>query len=124
MSLVNVVLQKYLDKFVQVFIDDILIYSRMMEEHDEHLRLVLQCLQENKLYGNLSKLSFYQSKIHYLGHVISDKGIVIDPVKVKGIMEWPAPTNVLEVHSFMRLEGYYRQFIEGFSKIENLITEL
>jgi hypothetical protein len=90
MSLMNGVFCEYLDKFVQVFIDDILIYSRMMEEHDEHLRLVLQCLRENKLFGKLSKCSFYQSKIHYLGHVISDEGIVVDPMKVEAIMEWPA----------------------------------
>jgi hypothetical protein len=73
MSLMNGVFREYLDKFVQVFIDDILIYSRTMEEHDEHLCMVLQCLRENKLYGKLSKCSFYQSKIHYLGHVISTK---------------------------------------------------
>jgi hypothetical protein len=70
-SLMNGVFHKYLDKFVHVFIDDILVYSQTKEEHDEHLRLVLQCLQENKLYGKLSKCSFYQSNIHYLGHIIS-----------------------------------------------------
>jgi hypothetical protein len=116
MSLMNGVFREYLDKFIQVFIDDILIYSRMMEEHDEHLRLVLQCLRENKLYGKLSKCSFYQSKIHYLGHVISDEGIVVDPTKVEAIMEWPAPTNVPEVRSFMGLAGYYRRFVEGFRR--------
>jgi hypothetical protein len=124
MSLMNGVFREYLDKFVQVFIDDILIYSRMMEEHDEHLCLVLQCLRENKLYGKLSKCSFYQSRIHYLGHVISGEGIIVDPMKVEAIMEWPAPMNVPEVRSFMGLAGYYRWFIEGFSKIENPITEL
>jgi hypothetical protein len=124
MSLMNGVFCEYLDKFVQVFIDDILIYSRMMEEHDQHLHLVLQCLREHKLYGKLSKCSFYQSRIHYLGHVISGEGIIVDPVKVEAIMEWPTPTNVIEVHSFMGLGGYYRWFVEGFSKIENLIMEL
>jgi hypothetical protein len=124
MSLMNGVFHEYLDKFVQVFIDDILIYSRMKEEHDEHLRLVLQCLRENKLYGKLSKCSFYQSKIHYLGHIISGEGIVVDPTKVEAIMEWPTPTNVQEVCSFMGLAGYYRRFVEGFSKIENPIMEL
>jgi hypothetical protein len=79
-----------------------------MEEHDEHFRLVLQCLRENKLYGKLSKCSFYQSKIHYLGHVISGKGIIVDPTKVEAIMECLALTNVPEVRSFMGLEGYYR----------------
>ena len=96
MSLMNGVFRKYLDKFIQVFIDDILIYSWTMEEHDEHLRLVLQCLREHKLYGKLSKCSYYQSRIHYLGHVISDEGIVVDLAKVEAIMEWPMPTNVTE----------------------------
>jgi hypothetical protein len=107
MSLMNGVFREYLDKFVQVFIDDILIYSQTTEEHDEHLCLVLQCLRENKLYGKLSKCSFYQSKIHYLGHVISNEGIVVDPMKVEAIMECPTPTNVQEVCIFMGLAGYY-----------------
>jgi hypothetical protein len=94
MSLMNGVFQEYLDKFVQVLIDDILIYSRMTEEHDENLCLVLQCLQEHKLYGKLSKYSFYQLNIHYLGHAIFGEGIIVDPTKVEAIMEWHAPTNV------------------------------
>jgi hypothetical protein len=94
LSLMNGVFREYLDKFIQVFIDDILIYSWMMEEHDENLCLVLQCLREHKLYGKLSKFSFYQSRIHYLGHVISGEGIAVDPTKVEAIMEWPVPTNV------------------------------
>jgi hypothetical protein len=97
MSLMNGVFCKYLDKFVQVFIDDILIYSQMKEKHDEHLRLVLQCLRENKLYGKLSKCSLFQSRIHYLGHIISGEGIIVDPTKVEAIMEWPASTNIQEV---------------------------
>jgi hypothetical protein len=78
-----------------------------MEEHYEHLCLVLYCLQEHKLYGKFSRCSFYQSKIHYLRHFISDKGIVVDTKKVEAIMEWPTPTNVPEVPSFMGLVGYY-----------------
>jgi hypothetical protein len=124
MSLMNGVFREYLDKFVQVFIDDILIYSRMTEEHNEHLRLVLQCLREHKLYGKLSKCSFYQSRIQYLGNVISGEGIAVDLDKVEAIMEWPAPMNVTEVRSFMGLSGYYRWFVEGFSKIANPIIEL
>ena len=122
MSLMNGVFREYLDKFIQVLIDDILIYWRTIEEHDEHLCLVLWCLREHKLYGMLSKCSFYQSKIHYLGHVIFDEVIVMDPEKVEAIMEWLAPTNILEVRSFMGLVGYYQRFIEGFSKIESPIT--
>jgi hypothetical protein len=76
------------------------------------------------LYGKLSKCSFYQSRIHYLGHVISDEGIAMDPANVEAIMEWLAPTNVTEVRSFMGLAGYYRRFFEGFSKIANPIMEL
>jgi hypothetical protein len=77
----------------------------MMEDHIEHLCLVLQCLRENTLYGKLSKCSFYQSKIHYLGNVISDEGIIMDPTKVGEIMEWPALMNVLEMCIFMGLVG-------------------
>jgi hypothetical protein len=124
MSLMNGVFRKYLDKFVQVFIGSILIYSWMMEERHDHLRLVLQCLREHKLYGKLSKCLFYQSKIHYLGHVISGKGIVMDPAKVEAIMEFHASTNVPEVCSFMGLAGYYQRFVKGFSKIANPITKL
>jgi hypothetical protein len=96
----------------------------MMEEHDDHLRLVLQFLQENKLYGKFSKCSFYQLKIHYLGNVISGEGIIVDPTKFKAIMEFPALMNVPKVRSFMGLAGYYRWFVEGFSKIANPITKL
>jgi hypothetical protein len=111
MSLMNRVFCEYLDKFIQVFIDDIFIYSRMMEEHDEHLHMVLQFIQENKLYGKLSKCSFYQSKIHYLGHVICGEGIAVDPTKFEYVMEWRASMNVLEVCSFMCLSGYYQRFV-------------
>jgi hypothetical protein len=96
----------------------------MTEEHDEILCLVLQWLRENKLFGKLSKSSFYQSRILYLKHVIFGEGIGVDPVKLEDIMGWPVPKNIPEVHSFMGLAGYYRQFVEGFSKIENLITKL
>jgi hypothetical protein len=95
MSLMNDVFRKYLDRFVQVFLDDILIYSKNEREHEEHLRVVLSCLRENKLYGKLSKCSFFQKEIHYLGHIISDEGISVDPEKVKAIMEWPVPKNVV-----------------------------
>jgi hypothetical protein len=124
MSLMNGVFRKYLDRYVQVFLDDILIYSKNEREHEEHLRIVLSCLRENKLYGKLSKCSFFQKEIHYLGHIISGEGISVDPEKVKAIMEWPVPKNAHEVRSFMGLAGYYRRFVEGFSKIAKPITTL
>jgi hypothetical protein len=124
MSLMNGVFHEYLDKFVQVFIDDILIYSHTMEEHEENMHLVLQCIQEKKMFGKLYKWLFYQSKIHYLGNFISDEVIVVDPRKVEAIMECPAPMNVPEVYSFMCLVGYRLWFVEGFWKIGNSIMEL
>jgi hypothetical protein len=122
MSLMNDVFQKYLDRFVQVFLDDILIYSKNEREHEEHLRVVLSCLRENKLYGRFLKCSFFQKEIHYLGHIIYGEGISVDPEKVKAIMECPVPKNAHEMRSFMGLAGYYQRFVEGFSKIEKPIT--
>eukprot|EP00253_Pinus_taeda_P029424 PITA_29424 len=124
MNLMNSVFRQYLDKFVQVFLDDILIYSKNEEEHEEHLRLVLSCLRERQLYGKLSKCSFFQERIHYLGHIISGEGISVDPEKVKAIMDWPIPRNAHEIRSFMGLAEYYRRFVEGFSKITKPITTL
>jgi hypothetical protein len=124
MCLMNGIFRKYLDKFVIVFLDDILIYSKSEEEHEQHLRMVLQVLREHQLYAKLSKCSFYQKQIHYLGHIISEEGIVVDPDKIKVIREWPTPRNVTEVRSFMGLAGYYKIFIKGFSKIAHPITSL
>jgi hypothetical protein len=124
MSLMNGVFHEYLDKFIQVFIDNILVYSQIREDHEKHLHLVLLFLRENKLYGKLSKCLFYQSKIHYLGNVISDKGIVIDLAGIEAIMEWPTLTNFPKVCIFMGLVGYYRRFVEVFSKILNPIKKL
>ena len=122
MSLMNIIFRKYLDRFVQVFLDDILIYSKNEREHDEHLRVVLSCLKENKLYGKLSKCSFFHKEIHYLGHIIFGEGISVDLEKVRAIMEWPVQKNFHEVRSFMGLAGYYQRFVEGFSKIEKPIV--
>jgi hypothetical protein len=120
----NGVFRDYLDKFVIVFLDDILMYSKSEEEHEQHLRMVLQVLREHQLYAKLNKCSFYQRQIHYLGHIISEEGIIMDPKKVEAIREWSAPRNVAEVRSFMGLASYYKRFITGFSKIAHPITSL
>jgi hypothetical protein len=124
MCLIYGVFKNYLDKFVIVFLDDILVYSKTKEEHEQHLRMVLQVLREHQLYAKLSKCSFYQKQIHYLGHIISEEGIDVDPEKVQAIQEWPTPRNVTEVRSFMCLESYYRRFIAEFSRIAHAITSL
>jgi hypothetical protein len=124
MSLMNGVFGDYLDKFVIVFLDDILVYSRIEEEHEQHLRMVLQVLREHQLYAKLRKCSFYQERIHYLGHITSKDGIAVDPEKIEAIREWSVPRNVTEVRSFMGLASYYKRFIAGFSKIAHPITSL
>ena len=107
-----------------VFLDDILIYSKTKEEHEEHLRLVMQVLREHQLYAKLSNCSFYQGRIHYLGHIIYEEGVTVDPEKIRAIMEWSTPKNVSEVKSFMGLSRYYQRFIEGFPKLAHPIKSL
>jgi hypothetical protein len=124
MYLMNKVFMEYLGKFVMVFIDDILIYSRNEEEHEEHLRLVLHKLWEHRLYAKLSKCEFWMKQVAFLGHVISKGGISVDPSKVQDVLSWNAPTSVGDILSFLRLAGYYWRFIEGFSKMSKLMTEL
>jgi hypothetical protein len=108
MYLMNKVFMEYLDKFVVVFIDDILIFSKNEEEHDEHLRLVLQKLRENQLYAKLSKCEFWLKEVSFHGHIISEGGISVDPSKVKSVLSWSTPQNVSYIRSFLGLAGYYR----------------
>jgi hypothetical protein len=123
MSLMNGIFRKYLDRFVQVFLDDILIYSKNEREHEEHLKIVLSCLRENKLYGKLSKCSFFQKEIHYLCHIISRRRNLCGPRKGKGHYGVASAKKCMhEVRSFMGLVGYYWKFVEGFSKIAKPIT--
>jgi hypothetical protein len=124
MCLMNNVLSRFLDIFVLVFIDDILIYSKNREEHEEHLKIVLQVLREHQLYAKFIKCDFFHKQVHYLGHVISEEGVAIDPHKIKSIMDWPTQKDVSDIRSFMGLAGYYRRFIKGFSKIGFPITSL
>ena len=120
MYLMNSVFMPKLDKFMVVFIDDILIYSKTAEEHVEHLRVVLSRLQEHKLYTKFSKCEFWLKKVPFLGHVLSDEGTLIDPSKVQEVLEWKAPTLVHEVRSFLGLASNYRRFISDFSKRPSL----
>ncbi|XP_015945299.1 uncharacterized protein LOC107470406 [Arachis duranensis] len=111
-------------KFIVVFIDDILIYSKIEREHEEHLRTVLQILRTRKLYAKLLKCEFWTEKVAFLGHVISQGGIAVDPSKIEAVVAWEPPTTVTEVRSFLRLPGYYRRFIKGFSQIALPLTYL
>src|SRR5690242_19621610 len=120
----NSVFMPELDKFVVVFIDDILIYSKNEEEHARHLRILLTCLREHQLYAKFNKCAFWLEEIQFLGHILSSKGIAVDPSKVKDILEWKSPTTVHQVRSFLGLAGYYRRFIPDFSKIVKPITGL
>jgi hypothetical protein len=120
----NKVFMEYLDKFVVVFIDDILVFSRSEEEHEERLRLVLQKLREHQLYAKFSKCDFWLKEVTFLGHIITDGGIVVDPSKVRDVLNWSPPKNVPEIRSFLGLAGYYRRFIKGFSKIVKPLTTL
>jgi hypothetical protein len=113
-----------LDRFVVVFIDDILIYSETTEEHEEHLRIVLERLRQQKLYAKFSKCKFWMEKVAFLGHVLSTEGIAVDSSKVESVTKWEQPLNVTVVRSFLGMAGYYRRFIENFSKIAKPITEL
>ena len=115
MDMMNRVFQPYLDRFVIVFIDDILVYSGSSEEHSEHLRIVLQTLRERQLYAKLSKCQFWLDRVAFLGHVISVEGVSVDSQKIEAVSE---------VRSFLGLAGYYRKFVEGFSKIVAPLTKL
>jgi hypothetical protein len=124
MYLMNIVFIEYLDKFIMVFIDNILVYSRSEEENEEHLHLVLQKLRDHRLYAKLSKCEFWLKQVAFLGHIISNGGISVDPSKVQDVLSWKAPTSVGDIRSFLELAGYYRTFIEGFLKINKPMAEL
>jgi hypothetical protein len=115
---------EYLDKFVVVFIDDIILFSKTEEEHENHLRMVLKKLRSNQLYAKFSKCEFWLTEVAFLGHVISTGGISVDPSKVKDVLNWMPPTNALKIWSFLGLAGYYRRFIKDFSKITKPMTRL
>ncbi|GKB02651.1 putative reverse transcriptase domain-containing protein [Tanacetum coccineum] len=124
MDLMNRVCKPYLDKFVIVFIDDILIYSKTKEDHEVHLGLVLELLRKEKLYAKFSKCEFWLQEVHFLGHVVNQNGIHVDPSKIEAVKNWKTPTTPSEIRSFLGLTGYYRRFIVNFSKIAKPLTSL
>ncbi|GKA35634.1 putative reverse transcriptase domain-containing protein [Tanacetum coccineum] len=124
MDLMNRVCKPYLDKFVIVFIDDILIYSKSKEEHEEHLKLIMKLLKMEELYAKFSKCNFWLSKVQFLGHVIDSEGVHVDPAKIESIKDWASPKTPTEIRQFLGIAGYYRRFIEGFSKIARPMTKL
>ncbi|XP_035546655.1 uncharacterized protein LOC118348672 [Juglans regia] len=124
MDLMNWVFRPFLDSFVVVFLDEILIYSRDLEEHACYLRLALGKLREHQLYAKLSKCEFWLEEVKFLGHVISQEGVAVDPSKVEAVLSWPHPSTVREIRSFLGLAGYYRKFVEGFSRLSGPLTAL
>src|SRR5436190_19033063 len=124
MYLMNSVFLTELDVCVVVFIDDILVYSKNEEEYAKHLWIILDRLQEHQLYAKFNKCQFWLKEVYFLGHILSAKGVAIDPSKVQEVLEWKSPTSVTEIRSFLGLVGYYRRFIQDFSKIAKPMTKL
>ena len=124
MDLMNRVFRPYVDLFVVVFIDGILVYSKDAQEHEQHLKIVPQTLREKKLYAKLSKCDFWLKEVSFLGHIMSAEGIRVDPTKIKAVVNWKPPRNVTEVRSFLGLIGYYRRFVRDFSVIASPLTKL
>ncbi|GJY49214.1 putative reverse transcriptase domain-containing protein [Tanacetum coccineum] len=123
-DLMNWVCRPMLDKSVILFIGDILVYSKSKEEHEVHLREILKTLRKEKLYAKFSKCEFWLQEVQFLGHVINYEGLKVDPAKIEAVMNWQAPKNVGEIQSFLGLAGYYRRFIQDFSKIASSLTKL
>ena len=115
MDLMHRVFQPYLDQFVVVFVDDILIYSQLEREHEDHLRIFLQLLRDHQLYAKFSKCEFWLTEVRFFRHVVSASGVSMDLEKVEAVMSWERPKSVFEIRSFLGLAGYYRRFIEDFS---------
>src|SRR5262249_52811797 len=123
-DLMNRVFKPFMDHFVIVFIDDILVYSRDMEEYAWHLRMVLQTLREHQLYAKYSKCEFWLESIAFLEHVISRNGIQVNPRKIEAVISWQRPTTVTEIRSFLGLAGYYHYFVQDFSRLVAPLTRL
>ena len=124
MDLMHTVFQPYLDQFVVVFVDDILIYSQSEKEHENHLRIVLQVLREHQLYARFSKCEFWLTKVKFFRHVVSALGVSVDPKNVEAVMSWERPKFIFEICSFLELTGYYKRLIENFTRLAAPMTRL
>ena len=124
MDLMHKVFQPYLDQFVVVFVDDILVYSKSEKEHEDHLRIVLQALREHRLYTKFNKCKFWLSEVRFLGHVISASSVSVDPKKVEAVMSWERPRSVFEICIFLGLTMYYMRFIQDFSRLAAPMDEV
>ena len=124
MDLMNRVFRPYVDQFVVVFIDDILVYSKDAQEHEQHLKIVLQMLREKKLYAKLSKCEFWLKEVSFLGYIVSAEGMRVDLTNIEAVVNWKPPRNVTKVRSFLGLAGYYRRFVKGFFIIGSPLTNL
>ena len=124
MDLLNRVFRPYLDQFVVVYIDDVLVYSRYEQEHEQHLKIVLQTLREKKLYAKLSKCDFWLKEVSFVGHIVFVEGIRVDPTKIEVVVNWKLPQSVTEVRTFLGLARYYRRFVKRFSIIASALTKL
>jgi hypothetical protein len=123
-SVMNELFRPYLHKFVLIYLDDILIYSRSVDEHKRHLRIVLSTLQENEFYAKLSKCHIGKSELIYLGHVVSKEGLEVDPKKIEVVKNWPTQQDAGQVRSFVGLANYFRKFIQAFSVMIAPLTDL
>jgi hypothetical protein len=124
MRLMNEVLRAFIGRFVVVYFDDILIYSKSLEEHLDHLRAVFNALRDARLYGNLEKCTFCTNRVAFLGYVVTAQGIEVDPAKIEAIESWPQPKTVTQVRSFLGLAGFYRRFVKDFGSIAAPLNEL
>jgi len=120
----NKIFSKHIGKFVLVYLDDILVLSRAPEEHEQHLRIVLQILRENGLKAKLCKCEFNKAELHFLGHVIGKDGVAVDPANIAVIEKWPLPKSLKELQSFLGLANYFRKFVDHFSSVVAPLTAL
>ena len=123
-GLMNSIFKPFLRKFVLVFFDDILIYSKSWKDHVEHVDRVLQLLKEKQLYEKRSKCFFGVQEVEYLGHIISHEGVKVNPSKIKAIKEWKIPTSIKHLRGFLELTGYYRKFVKNYGRIATPVTTL